>query len=216
MLKRIFPIGLIFMLPLLVNSQPIIKGPGCVVPGLTYQYIVSIPDTSATGISICIAGGSFINNGNLCIHDSLISALLIIWNSGIQKAQISVSAPSGNIIDTVYLTSDLQPGSIDAGSIQQTIGDSSSPVQINCSAATGGSCSPSYNYQWQQSPDNVSWSDISGATNPQMDAQLILTNTKYFRRKVTETQSGLIDFSNTATVIVTVPASGSGNINIQP
>jgi hypothetical protein len=56
----------------------------------------------------------------------------------------------------------LLPGTISNSS--QNINYNTLPAWLNCSAASGGSCTPTYNYQWQQSSDNVNFSDISGET----------------------------------------------------
>jgi hypothetical protein len=61
---------------------------------------------------------------------------------------------------------------------------------------------PSYSYQWQQSTDNVNFSDISGQTSLSLTFSAPLTITTYYRRKVTETVSGSVAYSNSATVTV--------------
>ena len=43
----------------------------------------------------------------------------------------------------------------------------------------------SYTYQWQSSPDNTTWSDISGATSASFTSTTGLTSTTFYRRNVT-------------------------------
>ena len=43
----------------------------------------------------------------------------------------------------------------------------------------------SYTYQWQTSPDNTTWSDISGATSASFTSTTGLTSTTFYRRNVT-------------------------------
>lgn len=43
----------------------------------------------------------------------------------------------------------------------------------------------SYTYQWQTSPDNATWSDISGATSASFTSTTGLTSTTFYRRNVT-------------------------------
>ncbi|MGC4036058.1 MAG: DUF6443 domain-containing protein [Chitinophagaceae bacterium] len=68
--------------------------------------------------------------------------------------------------------------------------------------ASGGSCSPSYSYQWQSSPNNVTYTNISGATATTYNFSSALTATTYYRRMVTETVSSTVAYSNVATVTV--------------
>jgi hypothetical protein len=59
------------------------------------------------------------------------------------------------------------------------------PAAITATGAGGGSCS-SYNYQWQQSADNVYFTDIPGATGQNLSFTVPLPNspaTTYFQRR---------------------------------
>jgi len=47
---------------------------------------------------------------------------------------------------------------------QVTIGAGSSPGMLTSQPAAGGSCGGNYTYQWQSSPDNSTWTAITGAT----------------------------------------------------
>ncbi|MCK7554401.1 hypothetical protein MKQ70_05030 [Chitinophaga sedimenti] len=101
---------------------------------------------------------------------------------------------------------------------------SGDPAIINGSTPTGGT--GSYVYQWQSAADNVTFTNISGATAASYDPPVI-TATTYYRRQVTSGGCSTPLSSNviTATVqsaignnTVTAPATtlfcGSGNAEI--
>jgi hypothetical protein len=66
----------------------------------------------------------------------------------------------------------------------------------------GGNCAPSYGYQWQQSFDDLSWTDIKDAILPNLEFVAPLDQTTYYRRKVTETISSSVEYSDIAIVLV--------------
>ncbi|MGI4867418.1 MAG: gliding motility-associated C-terminal domain-containing protein [Janthinobacterium lividum] len=107
---------------------------------------------------------------------------------------------------TIVVPGPPTPGSIGAA---QTLcaGDTPAPLTSTASAADGIG---QYTYQWQSSPDNVTWTDISGANAPGYTPGA-LTVTTYFRRLVT---SGFCaPRTPTASVAITVlPALTAGSI----
>lgn len=70
-------------------------------------------------------------------------------------------------------------------------------VPLSNVASASGSCTT--NYQWQSSPDNSTWSDISGATASTYNATII-NATIYLRRKATDICFGVVAYSNTVTL----------------
>ncbi|HMH20166.1 MAG TPA: DUF6443 domain-containing protein [Puia sp.] len=68
------------------------------------------------------------------------------------------SNPVQVIVNPALFSGTITPASV-------TIPTGTSPGTIVCNPSSGGACSGSYSYQWQSSPDNSAWSDISGATN---------------------------------------------------
>ena len=93
---------------------------------------------------------------------------------------------------------DLEPGVIAAS---QTICTGGDPTLIS-SASNASSTGTTLSYQWQQSTDNVTWTNISGATNTTYDPP-ILSITTHFRRVVHASLSGNIictGFSNEITI----------------
>ncbi|RFM31359.1 Ig-like domain-containing protein, partial [Chitinophaga silvisoli] len=70
---------------------------------------------------------------------------------------------------------------------------------ITGSTPTGGS--GTYTYQWQQSTDNTTFTDISGATSASYDPPLITTTT-YYRRSVVSGACTTPGYSNVVTITI--------------
>ena len=68
--------------------------------------------------------------------------------------------------------------------------------------ATGFSTGANSTYQWQISTDNNSWADITGATNPLTISTGTISDTSYYRLKVTCASGTALDYSNTVTVTI--------------
>lgn len=97
------------------------------------------------------------------------------------------------------------PGSI-AGN--QTICAGGDPSNLT-SVVSGESYSTILNYQWQQSNNNSTWSNISGATGLSYNPPAGLTQTRYYRRRL---QDGCGFTSYTNTVVVTVNPLPNGTL----
>jgi hypothetical protein len=95
------------------------------------------------------------------------------------NGQVAVLETSG----TVTVISPLNGGCIT--STDQTITAGSIPATIMAAAATNGNCSGSYAYQWQSSPDNIYFYNISGATSQNLSFSATLPQTTWFQRKTT-------------------------------
>ena len=90
---------------------------------------------------------------------------------------------TSSVLITVY--DDLVAGAIGSA---QTICYNTSPAGLtDDTSPTGGT--GSYAYQWQSSPDNATWSNISRATSATYSPGALTTNT-YFRREVTSGACG--------------------------
>jgi hypothetical protein len=205
--KRLFP-GLIFCFVLNFNTsaQVSISGPNCVVPGVVYQYNIKTGGDSSTAIKICFAGGMASDSAaGTCISKKGPFAIITVKWLKPGSASLMVTSSKGNSTTNISVTSQLNAGSIDSTVKFQTIKYDSIPQTISCSVDTGGSCSPTYSYQWQQSFDMLGWINISGANGQNLTIATGLKQTTFYRRKVTETTSGSISYSNVATVNVIVP-----------
>ncbi len=187
-------------------SQPTITGPTCVMPGAVYQYTIKGSWKTSSTMQVCITGGNFRSKDTSLKNctpqgGAPLSSLLIAWNNP-GTGSLSLSSAIGNSTLSVTIVSTLQGGTMDSSSKKQVIGYDSIPSMIICSADIGGSCSPVYIDQWQQSLDMVSWKDIQGATSLNLSVSAPLTQATFFRRKVTEKTSGTIGYSDIAFVDV--------------
>jgi hypothetical protein len=197
-----------------VYGQVTISGPSCVVAGTVYQYTIRGQWDSTSTMQVCITGGlvqdSAGNSSTCTIQGTPLKAILVTWNdSASDTGSLSLTSSIGNTTLNVHFTQPLLPGSIDSASKVQMIGNDSVPMTITCSFDSGGSCSPIYVYQWQQSSDMVSWSDITGASSQNLSIDSGLTQSAYFRRKVTETVSGSVGYSDAAAVFVIINTNDS-------
>jgi hypothetical protein len=126
-----------------------------------------------------------------------------------------VSANSASATVTVYAA--LQGGSISPAT--QTINYNATPSTLTLSGVSGGS--GTYTYQWQSSPDNSTWSNISSATSSSYSPGA-LTATTYYRVVVTSNGGTANSASATVTVYPAIqggtisPASQSINYNTTP
>jgi hypothetical protein len=175
-------------------GQVTISGPACVTRGTLYQYNIIGNWDSATVINICISGG-VPAAGNACQSGGPISFIKVTWN-GSSNGTISLSSTKGNASLSVNITDTLQPGVIDTVSHTQTINSTDIPRGVVCTPASGGSCSGRYLYQWQVSTDKLIWTNFSNNTSQNLAFTTVPKTPGFFRRKVTETQSGTISYSN--------------------
>ena len=110
---------------------------------------------------------------------------------------------SASVTITVY-------GNLTAGTIQsaQSICYNTAPAQLTqATAPTGGT--GAYTYQWQDSPDNSTWTNIGGATSSSYSPPALAAN-RYYRRRITSGSCGTV---NTPSILITVYANlTSGSI----
>lgn len=192
------------------DSQVTINGPTCVIPGTVYQYTINGNWDSSSTMSLCVTGGVISDSlsSNACTAtEPPIASALIDWDT-IGPVTISITSSIGNVTLNITAIQPLTPGKIDSTSLFQNIGYDSIPTPIICSADNGGSCNPIYSDQWQQSTDQMIWTDIPGATGQNLVYADSLQQTTYFRRKVTEINSGSIAYSDVAMVSVIPPPTG--------
>ncbi len=186
-------------------AQVTVSGPTCVVPGTTYEYTISGSWDSVSIMQVCITGGyvpDSLVQGMCTPQGAPLSAILVIWDSAMSGGAITVSSSLGNVSLAVSITTPLIAGFIDSVSGQQAIGYDSVPSTIYCSADSGGSCSPSYSYCWQQSTDAVNWVNVPDSANQNLNFSEPITTTTFYRRKSVEVSSGTIGYSGLAVVRV--------------
>jgi Domain of unknown function (DUF6443) len=184
-------------------AQVTIGGPTCVNYGTRYSYVLSAYYSGTTSYTYSVSGGTLSTGGSSGTHNGPgVASIDIIWTS---SGSISVVSPAGSAVLSVKATPALVSGSITSGQVQN-IAFNTVPAVINCAAASGGPCTlPTYIYQWQQSPDNISFFNVTGATAQNLVFTVGQNSSTYYRRLVTETTTGVSAYSNTASIILTPP-----------
>ncbi len=105
-------------------------------------------------------------------------------------------------------TTTLNGGTISIGT--SSVSPNSSPGTFTSSAAASGGTG-TYSYQWQQSADNSTWTNISGQTAATYTVPGLTTST-YYRRMVTS--GSYTAYSNTVLITVIPPTLSGGTISI--
>ncbi len=107
------------------------------------------------------------------------------------------------IVNCTGTSSSLLPGTISAN---QFICNGTVPAAFTITAPSGGT--PSYNYQWQSSPDGITWTNINTATNTNYSVPS-LTATTWYRRKVTDAAAGSVYTAPVKIMVYPVMTSGT-------
>lgn len=183
-----------------VSAQFVVTGSTCVLAGQPYQYNAIGNDTMA--VQVCIQGGVLLDTSSLCYSSPFISYTRVTWNAGIEQATLSYHSTSTDTTLIISFTQELSPGRLDSASVLQVADSSVIPASIICAAASGGHCTPAYKYQWQQSTDAQHWTDVDSATEKDFVFSGVLPKTTYYRRKVLEEKSNVIDYSDVALMII--------------
>lgn len=136
----------------------------------------------------------------------------VLFSESCSSATITYYAPDlqfTEFIVTINSSNPLSAGTITTGS--QIITYNTKPVNINATTASGGTCG-SYSYQWQSSTNNVSFSNIPGATSQNLSFASLsaLTQTTYYRRKV---NCGTAEQFTGSVMVQVKPPLGSGTIS---
>lgn len=182
-------------------SQISVSGANCVVPGLPYQYEINGVD-SASSIKICVTGGQILNSTPDCAETTPVNRVKIRWEGSGDIGTITVTSSTGNAALSISLAFPLDGGNIDSSQVVQTVDFTTVPRELICTNAAGGNCNPLYQYQWQSSPDNQEWTEISGKTGANLHFSSQISTTTYFRRKTLERVSNTIAYSNTVLMII--------------
>jgi hypothetical protein len=179
-----------------------LNGPSCVTTGAVYLYVVSAKWDSGATVRFCITGGALVDSGGSCAGGSgILSFVRVAWDSGGQTS-VSVTTSQGSDFISVTIAQPLSPGQIDSGVLNQSLDTATTPAALTCPGPVGGGCSVAYQYQWQQSFDNVIWQDVDGGTTAQLGFSGPLSQTTYYRRLTTNTVSNAFGYSNVATLTI--------------
>lgn len=202
-------IVLIFLVTILFSfngyAQMSITGPTCANPGSSQTYTIAGNWTTSTTMSWTVTGGT-ITSSSSGTPDPQIH---VTWSSSFSfgTVKVTTSNPSGSASLSVSSAATLSGGSITNPT--QSLNYNTTPAALNCPVATGGSCSPTYSYQWQQSSSSggtyVNVSSTAGTTTSQnlsFNAGYTLTATTYYKRLTTETSTSTTAYSTVATVSV--------------
>jgi len=183
-------------------SQTVVKGPQCTMAGVEYTYFLYPDVDSGSNMEICISGGVFAESGASCQTIKATSSIKLLWDGQASKGAITIKTNSGNTTFSVSITNPLNGGAIDTAIKSQIIISSSVAKQINCSPATGGSCNPIFDYQWQQSANGMNWNLIPEATGQNLKLSGAQKASQYYRRQTTERNSGTMTYSNVAAIFL--------------
>jgi hypothetical protein len=186
----------------IVFSQVAISGAQCVLTTLVYQYDIKGDWKENEKISICVDGGMLSETGTTCTEKQTVSFVRVQWSEDKPTGKITVTSQAGTVNISVNITPPFNPGFIET-SDKQTVAYNKLSPSLSCTQASGGNCSPSFFYQWEQSLNKLQWTAISGATGRNLSFDTPLKQTTFFRRKVLESKSQTIGYSNEITVFVT-------------
>lgn len=183
-------------------AQTTITGPACVTDGITYLYTINGKIDSAQTAKVCVTGGKMESINSDCLEGKSLRFIKVAWDSGATTGKLQVSSNTGNAAIVVNITQSLQAGSINAGEAFQGIDSTKIPHPIHCSAPAGGSCNPIYQYQWEQSGDNIYWSKVNGASDQSLVFITPILSTTYYRRKVKVAGSDAVAYTQSAAVFI--------------
>jgi hypothetical protein len=184
------------------TGQVYITGPGCVTTGIEYQYMINGNRDSGSTMQVCIQNGVISSEQQACISGGSLSYIRVLWNRDALQGTVSVTSASGNASFTSTIAPALNPGQVDSSNKRQALDTVTTPRMVKCTGARGGSCNPSYSYQWQQSFDNIRWADIADARGQDLTFTKPLKRTTFYRRKVVENTSTSIGYSSVAAIII--------------
>ena len=120
------------------------------------------------------------------------------WNASYRKMSVVIKG----IVNSV-------PFSVGSISANQTISQNTAPALLTGTAPTGGV--PPYNYQWQSSPNDTTWSNIWTETGLNYQPPILTTKTYY---RLNQTSSGGCGTLPTNTVTINVDNTTTPTIAI--
>lgn len=170
---------------ILQNSygQAGIYGESCVIRGSVQSYSITGNWTPSTNMEWCITGGTIVGTSGSCKSGTPVHSISVVWGNG-AGGTVSLWSSIGSASLDIDFTNSLNAG-ITAPAAQQ-VSYNGIPATITCSVPSGGSCtSTNYRFQWQQSTDTTTWTDIAADTGVSHSFSVGLTQTMYYRRKVT-------------------------------
>ena len=183
-----------------ISSQPLTTQTVC-LNGTSSNLIVNVTGTSLTyqwysNNSNATTGGTIISGAASASYTPLTST------SGTKYYYCTISGSCGVSVTSTTSAVIVSPTSV-AGTVaaNQTICSGTQPANITLTANTG-------NVQWQSSTDNISFTNVSGATTASLQSAQMgtLTATTYYRAVVTNSVCSSV---NTSVITVAVTAIGT-------
>lgn len=183
-------------------------------------WLVPQSFTPTAGTGITVGGGRILLNNNKYygaanppfiteLNDNVNVSSFAGQNMRLVFEWININATVNNTaaaIDNVQVKIPCS-GSPTAGTLAALSPATGMPSSVFNATVTGGSSPiPGISYQWQVSADNGStWTDISGATgaNASLTAVPLPSTTRWYRRKTTCANSGLVAYTNVRTFTTT-------------
>jgi hypothetical protein len=184
-----------------VLGQVSISGAKCAMTALIYQYDIKGEWKEGDHINICVDGGVLAETNTTCVEKQAVSFVRVQWREGVTTGKITVRSQAGAADISVTIAPPLNSGFIQTAD-KQLLSPDKIPVSLSCYQASGGNCSPSFWYQWEESPDKLHWKEITGANGADLSFAAPLKQTTFFRRKVFERTSQTIGYTNELTVFV--------------
>lgn len=122
-----------------------------------------------------------------------------------------VAADSIGAQNIVNCGGNVVPTTLEAGSIggKQLVCNGNTPNKLNSLQPASGGTAP-YTYQWETSPDSTVWTAIATATDS-VYTPGTLTNSMYYRRKVTDATTSVYTASVKVTVYADLDAGAIGS-----
>jgi choice-of-anchor A domain-containing protein len=162
----------------------------------TTTYNLTINQSALIIGTIFAPNHNVIKTGNGDIDGNMIAKTLSLG-----AGEVHLYPFNGNIPLCSTCSNVTSAGTINASS--SGCGDSFDPALLTEGTAPSGG-SGTLEYQWQSSPDNATWTNISGATSQMYDPPSI-TATTYYRRGVRRNGCTSYVFSGAVTVTVNSP-----------
>ncbi|PWU02602.1 MAG: hypothetical protein C5B52_05120 [Bacteroidetes bacterium] len=199
--------------PLVIDY--VISGPASVIETNRYTYTVS--PSKPSNYTWFIGSGSASSATN--------SSVDVTWFPDVTSGFVKIKDNTGVVVATLNVTiSPIPPltgGSLTISPTTANLLYGTAPAQLTASVATGGNCGGSYAYQWQSSPDNSTFTNISTATGQNYQPPS-LTSTTYYRRAVS--CNGVTAYTNVYTANVypqllggtLSPATQDTFVSVQP
>jgi RHS repeat-associated protein len=174
------------LFPPLVFSQYTISGAGspnnCVIAGNTYPYLLS--GYSGGTDKWCVTGGTINGPTNTCLTNPGSASINVTWNTGVSTGTISYYKPStaSTPIATYSVTIANQYISTSPNDYIYPFIPSGLPISFTFTGTEMNVCGSQMYYQWQQSNNNTTYTDIPGATGSNYTVTGTFTQTVWYRR----------------------------------